>query len=400
MRLIKGIDTNTTASLIDELVAIPISAPFEEKRISSVSELSMSLLKLSGQSESVVNAKALGFFFRDSNLRKFAIKHKESRRFGRGFAFQIAPTNTPITGFYGALFSYIAGNTTITRISPEAIEQILPILEAFDALPVEVNRLFGDGLCFVSYPKELGGVTELFSKASDVRIIWGGDSTISELKKLDVKPSCVELLFPDKFSVAAIDADKLVETTKEKMEVLARNFAADLFTFDHNACSSPKAIFWLGDREKKKQAKKMFWSSINQLLSVDKFDWHFVFKREERGLKIKIAGQYELLPTSEFINLFATNYPLKLQDLSLFANGNLLEYDISSLSSLKFLNSSKFQTICYFGIDPEEINKIRIFYGLHGFDRIVPIGQTLQMSELWDGIDFYEQLTKKYTIKI
>jgi hypothetical protein len=44
---------------------------------------------------------------------------------------------------------------------------------------------------------------------SDGRIIWGGDQTIKEIKKSDLKLKGIEITFPDKYSFTIINISNI-----------------------------------------------------------------------------------------------------------------------------------------------------------------------------------------------
>ena len=51
-------------------------------------------------------------------------------------------------------------------------------------------------------------ITEFFSKNCDIRVIWGGDNTINQIRSIAIKPTAIELSFADKFSIAIINSKR------------------------------------------------------------------------------------------------------------------------------------------------------------------------------------------------
>jgi hypothetical protein len=45
------------------------------------------------------------------------------------------------------------------------------------------------------------------SSIADVRVIWGGDETIREIREFSLKPRATEITFADRYSLAVIDSD-------------------------------------------------------------------------------------------------------------------------------------------------------------------------------------------------
>ena len=60
-------------------------------------------------------------------------------------------------------------------------------------------------LAFVRYGHD-DDVTASLSNLADIRVVWGGDETVSRIRRLPVGPSTVEMTFPDRFSLVAFDA--------------------------------------------------------------------------------------------------------------------------------------------------------------------------------------------------
>ena len=56
--------------------------------------------------------------------------------------------------------------------------------------------------------------------------------------------------------------------------------------------------------------------------------------------------------------------------------------------------TEKYQTFCYFGVDPEEIRKTVLAHHLAGIDRITPIGKAMDIGVIWDGYDLIRMLSR------
>ena len=88
--------------------------------------------------------------------------------------------------------------------------------------------------------------------------------------------------------------------------------------------------------------------------------------------------------------------PRKL-DLSVLRYGLFLEFT-GQLNDLQKIDCRKIQTLSYFGIDKSEIKKFIESNRLLGFDRVVPIGSTLDFSLNWDGYDLINTLSREIEI--
>ena len=79
--------------------------------------------------------------------------------------------------------------------------------------------------------------------------------------------------------------------------------------------------------------------------------------------------------------------------------GSVFEYDLKDLNKLKTIVNNKYQTVTYFGVDKSIIKKFVIDNKLKGIDRIVPIGQSLDITLLWDGVDVISSLSRGLKIQ-
>ncbi|MCM1234259.1 MAG: acyl-CoA reductase, partial [Ruminococcus flavefaciens] len=55
----------------------------------------------------------------------------------------------------------------------------------------------------------------------------------------------------------------------------------------------------------------------------------------------------------------------------------------------------KFQTLLYFGIEKKELIEMIVKNHLTGIDRVVPIGNALDIDVIWDGYDIIAVLSRK-----
>ena len=79
------------------------------------------------------------------------------------------------------------------------------------------------------------------------------------------------------------------------------------------------------------------------------------------------------------------------------AGGSFLEYHDVTLDELTNVVSEAYQTIAYYGCNPEELKQWVINKGLRGIDRIVPIGKTADWNLVWDGTDLLLAMSRIVT---
>ena len=97
-------------------------------------------------------------------------------------------------------------------------------------------------------------------------------------------------------------------------------------------------------------------------------------------------------------------YRINLKNLSQnldkfkFRSGFFFEYSTNNLDEIWKIVTEKYQTISYFGIDAELLYKSMTNANVLGIDRIVPIGNSLQIGHVWDGLDIVHTLSRKVKI--
>ena len=79
--------------------------------------------------------------------------------------------------------------------------------------------------------------------------------------------------------------------------------------------------------------------------------------------------------------------------------GYFYEYELNDINKIvKFINN-KFQTLTYFGLSKKNLKKFITKNCLRGIDRVVPIGQALNISFEWDGYDMNKILSRVIDLK-
>ena len=79
--------------------------------------------------------------------------------------------------------------------------------------------------------------------------------------------------------------------------------------------------------------------------------------------------------------------------------GYFYEYSMKTLDEIVPAVTEKFQTVTYFGADPEEIRAVVIRNRLTGIDRIAPIGRAMDIGVIWDGYDLVRMLSRLINVE-
>jgi len=361
-------------------------------------ELSKNLFNLSS-SKKYPDILAFAFWCRKTNLnliqKNLSDKHL---RYGIGTIFHITPSNVPTNFCYSFAFGFLTGNSNIVKVPSIDFPQVGIICG-------EIKKLFklkkylklSKSNLFVKYKSEEHNVTFDFSKISDGRIIWGGDESIKNIKKIEAKIDTVDLIFKDKYSFSILDAKKILSLNNSKMENLTYSFYNDTYSLDQNACSSPHLIIWRGTEKNILNAKNLFWNEINKIVekkyklerthSVEKY-LNFCLDAVNLKNSKKYITYKNLVNRMEIKNL--PNNISKLKGIF----GYFYEYNCKSLNIIKSVIDSKIQTITYFGIARDDLVNFVSNSDVKGINRVVPVGKALSMGFTWDGFEIEKKLTR------
>lgn len=341
---------------------------------------------------------SFAFWIRASNLRskKSLYLDRVSRR-GLGLVVHIAPSNVPVNFAFSWAFGVLAGNSNLVRVPTKKFGQIQLILDS-------VKKVNGDARffdiaktsSFVRYERSLEISENLFNLA-DARVIWGGDESVRQLSKLSSKVGSRLLTFPDKYSIAVLSAAAILNSSPAEIEVLARKFVNDAFLFDQNACSSPRSVFWIGTVQDANLAMDLFWKAVQNKAKSE-------YELPPANLVRKFALACEMAATDETLasllisspNVFRMPIENDIKDLSLLHSrfGIFPEKTFSDLKSFLKVITEKCQTITYFGFQKQNFVQCLEELTYPGVDRVVPVGQALDMDMIWDGVDIPNALTR------
>ncbi len=369
--------------------------PFSDIVCGFLNELSVNIMK-SAEAKNYPDVITFGFFCRKSNIERLknSYRGKLEGRIARGVSFHIAPSNVPVNFAYSMISALLAGNSCIIRASSKPFRQIDLICECIkSSLSHEPYLYLSDYITVVRYPRS-EEINNYFSSLSDIRVIWGGDNTVSEIRKSPLPPRAVEITFADRYSIAVINAGGYLADQDKKRT--ARDFYNDTYLYDQNACSSPRLIYWLGDTDSISAAKKEFWSYLHDILllkyelkpvvAVDKYmaSCRLAISRNAKLIK----AEDNLINRIEVNSLFEDIYDFRC------VGGSFIEYSDTTLDALVGIVTRKYQTLSYFGIDKDYIVRFIREKGLCGIDRVVPVGKTADFSLIWDGYDLILTMTR------
>ena len=375
-------------------------APYSNITCEFFNELSVLLLK-STNAKKYTDIISFAFWCRKKNIQNFKndIRNTEFR-VGLGLIFHICPSNIPVNFAYSFAFGLLSGNSNIVRVPSKSFPQVKIICDKINFLfKTKKFKSLNKMNLFVRYDQQ-DIITSFYSSICNARIIWGGDKSVNNIKKIMTPPKSIDITFPDRYSFCLINSNLVCKLDIVKLRSLVNKFYNDTYIVDQNGCSSPHLIVWVGSNNKK--AKQIFWETLftyveknyylENINAIDKYT-----KSIEDILNLKniksIQRHGNQIYRVALKNLNSNNH------LNRGKNGFFYEYESKDINELAKIINNKYQTLTYFGVKKSELIKFIKKNNLLGLDRIVPIGQSLDMGIHWDGFDMPRTLSRIIEIK-
>ena len=382
---------------IDAVKQLSALKPFSDDCVGFLNALSKEITQ-DARIRDYPDVATFAFFCRRANILRIKEKYniEKTLRLGRGIVFHIAPSNVPVNFAYSLVCGMLAGNVNIVRVPSKDFEQVSIICRAISKLALTGNfNTIADRIILVRYNRKSISTTS-FSTICDVRVIWGGDETIEQIRKSALPPRSFDITFADRYSLCVINADSYIDESKP--ENVALGFYNDTYLFDQNACTAPHLIIWLGSEENVSLSKEIFWNSLYEIvkkkeyiiqpvIAVDKLTALFNQALKSEGVHKRI-GTDNLLWRIELDSLWKN-----IDDLRC-SSGYFSEYHANSLKEILSIINRKYQTLAYYGLTKDKLNQFIESTSPFGIDRIVPIGQTTDFSVIWDGFDLIRTLSR------
>jgi hypothetical protein len=375
--------------------------PFDERVTNYLAELSRRILALPSIRE-FPDLVSLAYWCRPAAIKRLSQRHEYSNFvIGRGVAFHIPPSNVPLNFAYSLFCGLLSGNGNIVRLSSTNSGEVATLIDVFNTL--QGDALFDEvsiRVCLLRYEHD-DLITRSFSLQTTCRIIWGGNETVRKIRGIETAPRSVDVAFADRVSVALLRSDQVNELSNDALTQLVDNFIADGYTFEQNACSSPRLVIWYGSAQSVDSATAKFWDCLEERL-----DSRETLSPAHHMLRfIELCEQLAVRKVNNrLLNVVGGAARIELakgdswRDYSHLRFGTFTEVMISELQEVSSLVSNDVQTLSYFGFTKIEMNSMIREISSDGIDRIVPIGQALNFDTFWDGYDLIRTLTRTVVV--
>ena len=378
-----------TPGTVEGMKGLKPLRPFDDAVIGFLNDLSGELRKI----REYPDAATFGFWCRRAALLQEKAKYDDiGERFGKGVVFHSTPSNVPVNFAFSFAAGLLAGNANIVRLPGKPFEQVEIISGAVRKLLEEKHACLAPYIVFVKYPPSKE-ITDAFSSACQVRVIWGGDRTVAELRQSPIPARTTEITFADRHSIAVINADAYLAA--ERKDTVIQNFWNDTYYTDQNACTSPRIIFWTGT--KKAEAKEDFWGRVHEtarqkytLAPVQAVGKLTAMYTVAAARKVTAEKSGDMLVT----RLVPETADAALMDYK-YNSGFFFEKDIDSLAEIAGVCDLRCQTLIYFGVPEKDLREFLEETRPAGVDRIAPMGKSMDFSLIWDGYDLIRQMSRR-----
>ncbi len=389
----------------EEIFYLSTLPAFDAKTIEFLSVISKEIF-LNPTSKQYPELVAAAYWLRKSNItgyvREFMHTLKEYEIVvPRGTAFHVAPANVSTIFIYSWALSILVGNRNLIRL-PQTISPQLRIL--LDIVYNELQNPQWDDIAArnlgISYHHD-DYVNKFFSARADIRMIWGGDETVIHFRGLPAKPSTQDIIFADRVSYSLVNAEEYLNMTKIQMTKMAHLFYNDAYQFDQLACSSPRIVYFLGDPKICELASLKFWEMLACEIEQNKYDSGvgtaidkliFGYKSAATG----ITEGFSYGPPLSKLGVMRIN-PAAIS-LSRKSCGGGFFFECFVCDVAEIIVNENDQTLSYIGFTRDDMKNIGLLLSSKGLSRIVPVGQALSFSPVWDGYVLFNELTKRVLV--
>ncbi len=381
---------------IRNMPALPAKEPFDEEVIDFLNDVSKAIMRMR-EAKAYPDVVTFGFWIRKAglwSLKERFIRNDGDLHMGRGIVFHIAPSNVPVNYAYSLAAGLLTGNSNIVRVPSKDFPQVAIINKAIKGALAKHSKMEGY-ICLIRYSRSKE-INDCLSAMADVRVVWGGDRTIAELRESPLAPRAGELTFADRYSLAVIDSETYLNLPNK--DKTAEDFYNDTYLTDQNACTSPRLVAWIGGQ--KEEAKKEFWERLHKVVK-EKYTFQPIMGINKLTSSYLIASAWPGVERETHGDNYLVRVKLpEIRDGIMEwkdNSGYFFEYDCEDILELKpICDNHHCQTVGYIGA--KEMLYPLLKSGIRGIDRVVPVGKTMDFDMVWDGYDLTERLTR--TVKI
>jgi Acyl-CoA reductase (LuxC) len=319
----------------------------------------------------------------------------------RGLALHFAPGNVDTIFLYSWLLALLCGNRNVIRVS-RVDTPVMSLLTGHvrQILQRQEHEAVRRTTWILRFEHD-DVISRALSALADVRVIWGGDATVTHLRGLPLPPHAREITFPDRFAFAALSTT-VASLSAEALQRLAEGFFNDAYLFDQMACASPRLVVWLGAEEEALRASERFFDQLAKVIEGKRY-------RVPTAVALaKLTFGYSAAAARPLRRVRRLSNELLVMDLDSLANldrthcggGAFFQARVDSLSDLVPFVCRKDQCVTVFGFSPDELRAFARQLAGRGVNHIVPVGQALAFHRFWDGADLLQEMCQRVYLPV
>lgn len=380
--------------------------PFEPELIEFVDALSRALIT-GAELRAYPELIALGYWARKSNVLGYqrelsALADQRVRVLPRGLVFHVPPANVDTIFMYSWLLSLLVGNANLIRLSARESPQVELLCSKLDVLLAEPRfARVRASVAIVRYGHD-DAISERISRRVDLRVVWGGDSTVAALHAVPIHPAARQLSFGDKFSFSALDSAAYLRADATLRQQLAARFFNDAMWFDQAGCSSPRLVVWCGEQADCVAASAAFFAELELAIEARGHQVELGHAMSKLLFTYQAALDGRIVAQARLSNELSV---LTLSDLSQLNRahpgaGLFFVAHVRKLADLAPHITRQDQTLGHYGFELDQLEALVERLAGRGLDRLVPLGQALTFNRYWDGYDLLQEFTRRVYLEV
>jgi hypothetical protein len=344
---------------------------------------------------------ALGFFLRPAQLRGTLDRLSTADgelRFPRGVVLHFPPATVDTLFVYSWALSALAGNTNVVRVSPRSSGPADVVLAALNDTLADADPVVAATQLMITYDRdEL--VTAMLSTLCDLRVVWGGDQSVTDIRCHPLAPHARDLTFPHRSSFAAVSVAGWRRVSQADRLAAAVGFHNDAYWFDQAACASPRTPFWIGEPAAAADARAEFGALLARVVAerATTVDPAMAIRKRLAAYGMAADGQADAVRFSRdevaVLDLVRPEPTRRWLGVGTFPQAT-----IGSLTDLVEVVQREDRTLSCFGFHRAELVDLATALAGRGIDRIVPFGGALTFAPVWDGYDLLAEFTRLTTV--
>jgi hypothetical protein len=303
------------------------------------------------------------------------------------------------------VLSLLVGNANIVRLSSRDSLVRDRLLEAIAAVFQESSMADHVVRNHFIHTDHDSATLQSLSAACDLRVLWGGDATIKELRRYPIPVRARDVAFPDRHSLAILDAARVFALEDTALSTLADRFFDDAYWFDQGGCSSPRLLLWRAAprREETEQAVQRFRGAVLEATRRRRYQVETGMALNKMAFATDVAARVEGVRIESQANEATWVRLVRVADYDRENCGGGLFFEVMSEdveADLLALVGTRDQTVTTFGVDRDAVFELARRANGRGVDRFVPIGQALAFDPTWDGSDLLAEFSRRVVVRV